>query len=45
MASHNALDSPDSYAVAWIVALPIERVAAEAMLDKQHAALTGFTRH
>ncbi|KFA55211.1 hypothetical protein S40293_09949 [Stachybotrys chartarum IBT 40293] len=45
MASHNALDSPDSYAVAWIAALPIERAAAEAMLDEEHAAPTGFTRH
>ena len=45
MASHNALDNPDSYAVAWIAALPIERAAAEAMLDEEHAAPTGFTRH
>ncbi|KAK9438543.1 Pfs, NACHT and Ankyrin domain protein [Metarhizium brunneum] len=43
--SHNALDSPHSYAVAWIAALPIERAAAEAMLDEEHAAPTGFTRH
>ncbi|KAJ6101890.1 Pfs NACHT and ankyrin domain-containing protein [Penicillium sp. IBT 16267x] len=45
MASHNALDSPDSCAIAWIAALPIERAAAEAMLDEEHAAPTGFTRH
>ncbi|KAJ5214504.1 NACHT nucleoside triphosphatase [Penicillium cf. viridicatum] len=45
MASHNALDSPDYYEVAWIAALPIERAAAEAMLDEEHAAPTGFTRH
>ncbi|KAL4781521.1 hypothetical protein BJX76DRAFT_359810 [Aspergillus varians] len=45
MASHNALSSPESYAIAWIAALPIERVAAEAMLDEQHAAPTRFTRH
>jgi hypothetical protein len=45
MASHNALDSPDSYAIAWIAALPVERLAAEAMLDEQHTAPTGFTRH
>ncbi|KAL2126811.1 hypothetical protein VTI74DRAFT_192 [Chaetomium olivicolor] len=45
MASHKALDSPDSYAVAWIAALPIERAAAEAMLDEEHAAPIGFTRH
>ncbi|KAJ4034152.1 hypothetical protein NW758_011110 [Fusarium oxysporum] len=45
MASRNCLDSPDSYAVAWIAALPIERAAAEAMLDEEHAAPTGFTRH
>ncbi|KAL4756031.1 uncharacterized protein BDW70DRAFT_166850 [Aspergillus foveolatus] len=45
MASHNALDSPDSYAIAWITALHIERAAAEAMLDEGHAPPTGFTRH
>ena len=32
MASHSALDSPDSYMIAWIAALPIDRAAAEAML-------------
>ena len=42
MAPYNALDSPDSSAVA---ALPIERGAAEAMLDEEHAAPTSFTRH
>ncbi|OWT43384.1 Ankyrin repeat protein [Pochonia chlamydosporia 170] len=45
MASDNALDNPDSYTVAWIAALPIERAAAEAMLDEEHAAPTGFTRN
>jgi nucleoside phosphorylase len=45
MASKTALDSPDSYTIAWIAALPIERAAAEAMLDEEHAAPTGFTRH
>ncbi|KAH0595471.1 hypothetical protein MHUMG1_06646 [Metarhizium humberi] len=45
MASDNALDNPDSYTVAWIAALPIERAAAEAMLDDVHKAPTGFTRH
>ncbi|KAL4789115.1 Pfs, NACHT and ankyrin domain protein [Aspergillus venezuelensis] len=44
MLSPVALDSPDSYTVAWIAALPIERAAAEAMLDEEHAAPTGFTR-
>lgn len=39
---HNAFDSPDSYAVAWIAALSIERAAAEAMLDEEHAAPIGF---
>ncbi|KAK4124499.1 hypothetical protein N657DRAFT_671458 [Parathielavia appendiculata] len=38
MTSSNALDSPDSYAAAWIAALPIERAAAEARLDEEHAA-------
>ncbi|KAH2907054.1 hypothetical protein KXW25_006079 [Aspergillus fumigatus] len=45
MVSQIALDGPDSYAIAWITALPIERAAAEAMLDEEHAAPTGFTRH
>lgn len=41
MASHNALE----YSIAWITALPIERAAAEAMLDEEHAAPAGFMRH
>ena len=45
MASHKAIDSPDSYTIAWIAALPMERAAAEAMLDEEHAAPTAFTRH
>ncbi|KAH7377133.1 ankyrin repeat-containing domain protein [Plectosphaerella cucumerina] len=45
MTSHRALDSPDSYTIAWIAALPIERAAAEAMLDEEHAPPTGFARH
>ncbi|CAI7573585.1 unnamed protein product [Penicillium glandicola] len=45
MASHNALDSPDSYGIAWIAALAIERAAAEAMLDEEHATPIGFNRH
>jgi nucleoside phosphorylase len=45
MASKTALDSPDSYTIAWIAALPIERAAAQAMLDEEHAAPTNFTRH
>ena len=45
MTSHNALDSPDHYGVAWIAALPIERAAAKAMLDEEHAPPTGFVRH
>ncbi|KAK4170816.1 hypothetical protein QBC36DRAFT_250670 [Triangularia setosa] len=45
MVSHNVLNSPDSYTVAWIAALPIERAAAEAMLDEQYATPTGFIRH
>jgi hypothetical protein len=45
MASNNALNSLDSYAIAWIAALPIERAAAEAMLDEEHGTPTGFTRH
>ncbi|RHZ48411.1 uncharacterized protein CDV56_105659 [Aspergillus thermomutatus] len=45
MATHNALKSPNSYGIAWIAALPIKRAAAEAMLDEEHAAPTGFARH
>ena len=45
MASGNALPSPESYAIAWIAALPLERAAAEAMLDQEHATLAGFTRY
>ncbi|CEO59711.1 Putative Pfs, NACHT and Ankyrin domain protein [Penicillium brasilianum] len=45
MTSLSALDSPDFYTIAWIAALPIERAAAVAMLDEEHAAPTGFTRH
>ncbi|KAI8273740.1 hypothetical protein K4K60_010480 [Colletotrichum sp. SAR11_57] len=39
------LDSPDSYTIAWIAALPIERAAAEAMLDEEHDKPTGFSQH
>ncbi|OAA73114.1 Pfs, NACHT and Ankyrin domain protein [Cordyceps fumosorosea ARSEF 2679] len=45
MASRIVLDSPDVYVVAWIAALFIERAAAEAMLDEEHAAPASFTRH
>ena len=45
MASHTALDSPNSYGVAWIAALPIERAAAKAMLDEEHVPPTGFSRN
>ncbi|KAK2005308.1 Pfs, NACHT and ankyrin domain protein, partial [Colletotrichum eremochloae] len=45
MASPQALDSPDNYAVAWIAALSIERAAAEAMLDEEHATPEGFIKH
>lgn len=37
-----ALDNGDSYTVGWIAALPIERAAAIAMLDKQHAKPLNF---
>jgi nucleoside phosphorylase len=45
MASRNVLDSPNPYQFAWIAALPIERAAAEAMLDEERTGPTGFTRH
>ncbi|KAL2818954.1 Pfs, NACHT and ankyrin domain protein [Aspergillus granulosus] len=41
MVSH----SPESYAIAWIAALPIERASAEAMLDEEHEDPTDFTQH
>ncbi|CAI7609518.1 unnamed protein product [Penicillium viridicatum] len=44
MTSLRTLDSPEYYEIAWIAALHIERAAAEAMLDEEHAAPTGFTR-
>jgi nucleoside phosphorylase len=45
MTSPSTLNNPDIYTIAWIAALPIERAAAEAMLDEEHAAPTGFIRH
>ncbi|KAJ5547117.1 Pfs NACHT and Ankyrin domain protein [Penicillium frequentans] len=45
MCSHRVLKSPNSYAIAWIAALPIDRAAAGAMLDEEHAAPIGFNRH
>ncbi|KAI8273715.1 hypothetical protein K4K60_010495 [Colletotrichum sp. SAR11_57] len=39
------LDSPEFYTIAWIAALPIERAAAEAMLDEQHGQPDGFSRN
>lgn len=45
MLSQKALDSPNSYAIAWIAALPIERAAAGAMLDEEHATPINFKRH
>lgn len=45
MVSSHALDCPDSYAIAWIATLPVERAAAIAMLDEKHATPTGFTQH
>ncbi|KAL8337719.1 hypothetical protein RB601_006838 [Gaeumannomyces tritici] len=40
-----ALASPDLHTVAWISALPIERVAAAAMLDEEHARPTNFHKN
>ncbi|KAF9873860.1 pfs domain-containing protein [Colletotrichum karsti] len=40
-----ALDSPDLYTIGWIAALPIERAAAAAMLDEEHAQPEGFSRN
>jgi len=45
MLSHKALESPDSYVIAWIATHPIERAAAAAMLDEEHATPIGFNRH
>lgn len=43
IASRNALGSPDSYTIAWVAALPIERAAAKTTLGEEYVALTGFT--
>ncbi|SPO06915.1 uncharacterized protein DNG_09609 [Cephalotrichum gorgonifer] len=45
MESRKALESPDFYTIGWITALSIERAAAVAMLDEQHAQPDGFVRH
>ncbi|CEJ81551.1 Putative Pfs, NACHT and Ankyrin domain protein [[Torrubiella] hemipterigena] len=45
MTDHSVLNSADSYAVAWIAALSIERAAAEAMLDEVHTTPAGFIKH
>ncbi|KXJ84981.1 Pfs, NACHT and ankyrin domain protein [Microdochium bolleyi] len=45
MSAPRALDNPDAYTIGWIAALPIERAAAEAMLDEDHAPPTSFVRH
>ncbi|KAK4937727.1 hypothetical protein LTR66_015162 [Elasticomyces elasticus] len=45
MTSKTTPGSPESYGIAWIAVLPIERNAAEAMLDEEYEAPTGFTRH
>jgi hypothetical protein len=45
MASRKALNSPESYTITWITALPIKRAAAVAMLDEDHATPTSLTRH
>ncbi|KAL8409963.1 hypothetical protein RB594_008157 [Gaeumannomyces avenae] len=43
--SLKSLDSPDHYTIGWIAALPIERAAAAAMFDEEHAQPVGFDRH
>lgn len=40
-----SLESPDSYTVGWIAALPIERAAAKAILDEEHAEPKGLIRN
>lgn len=45
MESPNGPDNPESYQIAWITALPIERAAAEGMLDEEYVVPTGFTRN
>lgn len=44
MTSLKSLESLDQYTVGWIAALPIERAAATAMLDKQHKKPLDFTQ-
>lgn len=45
MLSYKAPCSLESYTIAWISALPVERAAAEAMLDEEHTVPTSFIRH
>ncbi|MCJ1327493.1 hypothetical protein MMC10_004162 [Thelotrema lepadinum] len=42
MASSKALESQNEYTAGWIVALPLERAAATAMLDEQHTRPSNF---
>lgn len=45
MATLETLESPDLYTIGWIAALPIERAAATAMLDKRHDKPSRFIQH
>ncbi|KAF6806492.1 NACHT and ankyrin domain protein [Colletotrichum plurivorum] len=43
--SLKSLERPDSYTIGWVAALPIERAAAKAILDEEHAEPKGLIRH
>lgn len=40
-----SLDSCKLYTIAWVAALPVERAAAEAMLDEEHEEPQDFEQH
>ncbi|KAH7233510.1 nucleoside phosphorylase domain-containing protein [Fusarium tricinctum] len=45
MVQKRKLSCPESYTIAWIAALPIERAAAIALLDERHDEPEGFDQH
>lgn len=44
-AAKKTLDDSRQYTVAWLAALPLERAAAEILLDEEHEKPNGFTKH
>ncbi|KAI6752288.1 hypothetical protein HG530_013657 [Fusarium avenaceum] len=45
MVQKRKLPCPESYTIAWIATLPIERAAAIALLDERHDEPEGFDQH